>query len=655
MVESEATAGGVYGLGETATVAIGARGWATSHGTARPPLGVSVDSALTGSARALTLPVSVAILEDDVDCRQLSPPETLPRGEYRLRFDRGLETIVSFRGRARVRTNGDRVPNDDCLTLSFGEPVPVTIGFRDDPPSRGTVTVPPTPAGLAAAVTRAGETPKSAGPERSHPWFRPRSPAVEFDPDASVDEPRRPIEVRVPDTGQAVLVAAPLAYYLGAAVRVGYSPAIVAEGAGIERSLRPLPEMATDVSTVLRRLFDADCRLRSLPVESQPANPHPDPSLAGAPMADRLAAAVDGTTEDLPPWHLATYVDDEVRRGGCLSHLLDRLSLVYPASGSALDPEALLKRSLDDFFRSRNSPRVDALDPRLGAGSTHAWLARGTPVEAFTLLPSAFDRPSHPDREELAVAVVVNDHDMALERDVADVYQSFEDLPVSVAIHERQPVADLAAVFEHPYDFVHFVGHCEQGGLCCPDGSLDAGSLDECRTRSFFLNACGSYYEGYDLVRRGATVGAVTLTEVFNEHAKTVGTAFGRLLVSGFAFEPALGLARRQIVSGRDYAVVGDGTTSLTPSYGDPAVLTVEPQEEEYAVTYEVQTPRTAGRRYSDPFGAGDRVYGERSCATLDRDALSSLLREWDLPVLFDGDLLWSPRLADALNDGQQV
>jgi hypothetical protein len=141
----------------------------------------------------------------------------------------------------------------------------------------------------------------------------------------------------------------------------------------------------------------------------------------------------------------------------------------------------------------------------------------------------------------------------------------------------------------------------------------------------------------------------VTLTSVLNDQAATVGTAFACLLGAGFAFERAMQFARRRVMMGKDYAVVGDGTFAVVPPHGHPDVLRVERSGDAYEAEYEVVSPRAPGRRYPDPFGGAERLYGRSAAATLDAEELRSLCRERSFPVLFDGEVRGPDDLATDL------
>jgi hypothetical protein len=637
MVEWAATDDRLHVFGERATVAIGVDGW--RPGGDPPTLGSRVDAVAVGSAHGLRLPDGSPLL---VDGEQRVAGERLSGGAHEVAVDAALETSVAFEGPAALE--GDEEP-----WLRFPERTAVTVGFRESLPPRETVTIPATASGLARAVTVAARTHETDGPERSHPGYRPRTPRVTFGGDAVDPDPvpgAPTVTVRADPA--AVLVAAPLSYYLGADLEVEAGPPTVRHD-GFEHEFGRLPAFAEEAGDLLRRLCGLDVRLRSVPGETGPLSVDVGDAerLREATPTERLRAVLSADAPSGPTWPLVTYVDDEVRNGRYLPFLLDRLSLVHPAEASELDPQALLKRSLDEFFRGETAS-VEAVDPSLTDSRFHAWRGEGTPVEAFTLLGDGGRRTG----ETFEVAVVCNDEAMRSEGSVADVYRRrLANRDVDVRVHDRLPTAELAALFERSTDLVHFIGHCEVGGLVCPDGHLAAADIDACGADAFFLNACGSYHEGYDLVRRGASVGAVTLTAVLDDQAVSVGTAFAELLADGFTFDRALTMARGEILASRDYAVVGDGTHRLRPPRGVADVFEVKSMDDGFSVGYDATPPDGAGRRYVDPFDGAEHPCGTTTRATLGRAELRELLERYASPVRYEGQLRWTDEVARELAD----
>jgi hypothetical protein len=649
MVEWAVTSDGIRAQGCDAEVIVETADWRPGGRVAALPR--PVDAAVSGTVCALTLPQGRVTRGDATD----GGDGPFPPGRQHLVVNADIETVVSFEGPARL---AGRI-------LTFPERSAVTVGFRQRETALPTLTVAPTPDGVATALTHLSSAHRTTGPERSHPAYRAHPPRVAFGepavpPVVRDATPETGIELHLPARFECLYPAAPLAYYLGASVHVGSDePRVRLPALGEERLLPQEPDYEDGVAELLQRVFYLDCLVRGCDLET-PVTPTeldlPDGLDETAPDV-RLRAAFDvsptAVAPHLPQWHLATYVDPVADHARALPYLCDRLSLVYRPESSALDGKELLKRSLDDFFRG-DVASVEMLEPRLRTGQLHAWLAEGTPIDAFkTSVRANENRLAHraSRREDITVTVVLNDPEMENERQVADIYRErAADLPIEVTVHESLTRRELATVFETPTDFVHYVGHCEVGGLKCADGYLPTETLEACRAKTFFLNACGSYYEGMALVEGGAVAGGITLTSVLNDQAVTVGTAFARLLIHGFGIERALQLARRQIMMGKDYAVVGDGTFSLAPTSGDPTVLWLDGRPDgRFDAAYEVMSSQSMGRRYRTPLSESSHLYGTTVEVTLDRDALVEVLDSNAFPVVFDGELRWSFPLADVL------
>jgi hypothetical protein len=675
--------------------------WCGEHGRELPG---TTDGAITGSVAGLAVSTPVA-LETAAGRRvriDRSTATDLPSGEYdlsvpALRFDgaerseagttsrdgarssllRDAAGRTDTKGGIRVRFAGPARVLDEGETLSVSVPerMPVAIAFRRNRPAREPIIVPATPAGVARALTHLSSALRTTGPGRSHPALRGHPPLIEFGDCIEIPRgiraatPETGLRLTVPKSIGALLIAAPLAYYLGATVEVGDRKEAVLSGpAGFERRLGSMPAFQHDVAALLRRVFLFDCLTRQVdPAEVTPAGGSPldridlrPEELADASPAERLGRYCEIPSArlrpELPEWHLSTYVEPAIESVHSLPYLLEDLSLIYSPSASELDGKGLLRRSLDDFYRTGEIASIERLEPELHAGRAHGWLAPGTPIDVFKSSHSAYEhRLSYGASDPpLDVTVVFNDAEMGGEHDrVADIYRErAADLPAEVAVETDLAREELAAVFEAPNDFVHFIGHCDTGGLCCPDGSFPTASLDSCRTRTFFLNACGSYHEGLGLIEAGSVAGAVTLTAVLNDHAATVGTAFARLLIYGFDIERAIQLARRRIMMGKDYAVVGDGTHALAAGdRGPPAVAWLERRDGTFRLTYEVVGTGTAGGTYRLPSGGDDRAYpyGVNADFELARAELVALLGSVTVPVIHDGEFHWSTELAERL------
>ncbi|WP_135820780.1 hypothetical protein [Halostella litorea] len=683
MIEWESTESGVRAVGDDADLAVTAPEFELLAADAALPR--RTDAALAGSAAELGLPsADVAVTSLATGERRDPPPalgrRELPPDEYVVEATGDIEVVIRFEGAAAVRTD------DGGTVVSFPERRRCGIGFRaPDGGDPETLRVPPTPSGLATALTHLSAAHGTTGPERSYPALRDHPPLVETAetvrsehvPDAvAAATPETGIEVAAPASFPDLFVLAPLAYYLGANVvtEPRSAPVVRAPAADVEVELDPLPELERSAPRLLRKAFFLDCLVRDVgPRASVLAERNlldaldlDADEIAALPPAERLARYVEvpyGAIERrLPDWHLATYVEPRAERVACLPYLLDDMSLIYRPRTSELEGTELVERSLDDFYRqpspgSGQVASVDVVKPELRTGRIHGWLSDGVPIDVFkSTLAAHENRLDYRDGDDgpTSVTVVLNDGEMADEHDeVERIYRErAEDIPLDLTVRRRLPRAELADVFESRLDFVHYIGHCEREGLCCPDGHLAAGALDDCNVETFFLNACGSYHEGMTLVEKGAVAGAVTFSEVLDDHAATVGSTFARLLVHGFCIERALRLSRRRILMGKDYAVVGDGTHVLTGGRErPPATVRLQRVDGGFLLSYDQFSPGNLGAFYRPQVGDGEYAYlcGNESEFVLDRDATRAFLRDAELPVVHDGDVYWSGSLARSL------
>jgi len=692
MIEWEATEVGIRVIDHAdMELPVRAAGWTPCGADAtvdRP-----TDETVAGTTTELELPeahVHAATTDGEVSVEMGSEtgPVELPAGDYLLNVSTNIKTYVRFDGPVTLEKSADF----ERLRISFPGPTDVVLGFRSyhDRPA-GTVTVPPTPAGVAEGVSFLHSSMKTTDPERSFPTLRGHPPRLEIGETLDVPEgiaettEDTGIALRAPSELGDVFVLAPLSFYLQAelTVEAGADPVLEIPSAGVEHPLGA-EDLQAGVADLLRRVFFLDCLVRTAgsfgtnlaETEALEATPLDGEWAYDAAPDERLAAYLDlpdGAIDRwLPDWHLSTSVKPELERARCLPFLLAKLSLVYLPESSEMEGSELIRHSLDDFFRAApESPvdrpdltrgsdavaSVDVLKPELGAGRLHGWLADGVPIDVFKSSYEAFEnRFDYLARggDGIQVSVVLNDESMESEHDeVARIYRERAgELPIDVEVRDHLPRAELAAVFEAENDFVHYIGHCEESGLRCPDGTLPVDDIEASNTQTFFLNACGSYHEGMSLIEKGSVVGAVTFTKVLDKQAATVGTTFARLLANGFSFARAMQLARQRVMTGKDYAVIGDGTHAFTQSSNQiPLVLEVEKEGEGYRMTADVYTPANPGGFYQVNVAGDERshLFGNASTYEIGEEYLVDYLERASAPVIMDGEHYWSSELADRL------
>jgi hypothetical protein len=676
MVTVKATKTGVTAVGPgSASTVVAAEGWMASEPMHDLPR-AAVD-AVGGEATAVRLPPGLLrIRRLDAGEERALPAlaETsldLSDGPTLVRVDGPVVVFLRFDGSAVLRTDGD------APVLTFPTSRSVTVGVADSADRPETVTVPKTPAGVATALSAMPAGNLTVTPDRSLPAMRAMPPHVEFGEEEHVPESvsarlrESAVELRVPPSLDYLVPAASLAHYLGATVRIepDETPVLVVNGRPHEFDENP--QYQADVARTLRRTFLLDCLVRA-------AGPNADEvaeaavledlgldasSLYRADIGDRLEAYLDAPFAEvsgaLPDWHLSMYVEPTFEHVRSLPYLLPNVPNVFLPEAKPLRTDERLSRSLDDFYRDEGRgdagevPDVNPVKPILGAGRIHGWLADGVPIDVFKSVTSAYEhRARYPeDPDSISVVAVLNDKRMVDEyTDAAKIYaEGPPDLDIDVTVKTRTTRAELADVFESHHDLVHYIGHCDEAGLRCLDGNLDVEDIEWSNVETFFLNACGSYYEGLELVRKGSVAGAVTFDKVLDGNAARVGTTFVRLLINGFCIERALALARRRIMMGKDYTVVGDGTHVLTePSEPAPAVATVEANGDgTYYLSYDTNSPRVAGGSYHPPLSDTDRPHllGRTRRTALTASALDDFLKRANVPVIYDGDIQWSGEL----------
>ena len=598
----------------------------------------------------------------------------LEDGTYLLRVEAEIKCYLAFEGRAKVRRR-----TNDAMVVEFPEPRTVTVGFRsrtDRAPE--TMTVSRTPSGVATALRYASAAIRTTTPDRSFPSMRVHPPLVEFGAETAIPDEisserlATDVELRLPADLSYLFPAAPLAYYLGADVTVDHDRPVLA-AAGRELELGERPTFERTVNDVLERVFFLDCLARRAgPNDVQEIAPlslsRVDLSadrVYDLSVADRLwtylDAPFDRIRDDLPGWHLCMYVEPVYDNGEVLPYLLNDLAAVYPPKLESLSSDERLNRSLDDFYRQdddpdgvhrsvEDAPTVDLDKPRLEEGTAHGWLAEGTPIDVFKSLREAYEnRGTYRDRptDSISVVAVLNDAEMTDEHaKVADIYRDrAEELDLDIAIREELRTGELAQTFNTGHDLLHFIGHCEDSGLRCPDGTLSAAELAESNVQTFFLNACGSYHEGLELIRKGSVAGAVTFNTVLDEQAALVGTMFARLVAHGYSIERALKLSRRRVMMNKDYAVVGDGThvLSQTSNVVGPKARLVAEGDDEFRLEYTVRAPWITGGTFTATHEGSKRtLFGDSLSLRDDRTAMGEFLSESNFPVVYDGDIHWA-------------
>ena len=207
----------------------------------------------------------------------------------------------------------------------------------------------------------------------------------------------------------------------------------------------------------------------------------------------------------------------------------------------------------------------------------HAWVGDGVALNANKATLDAYYRRLEADAVEqsrISVLVVCNDEQMREEGEVTNLYGLRDMVQFDIDVRHDLTRREMREVLESDVDFLHYVGHVDERGMQCTDEYLDltAEELDV-GVSAFLLNACQSYQQGEALIHRGSRGGIVTLSDVANSPATQLGRIIARLMNSGFNLRTALHVAKRELITGQQYIVVGDGGTTICHSRSGIALV----------------------------------------------------------------------------------
>lgn len=664
-------------------VAIRVDGWQPA--TDGPRLDRRVDTTIAGRTTGLHFPDAAVAVESAADDRWTifdahAGPLALPDGRHVVQIETAVPVYVALAAPGEL----SRRAGDGAFSIRLARPSAVTVGFRSrvDRP-RHTIAVPETLPGALRAVRYLSAAIDTDAPDKSYPTQRAHPPRIDFGPAVDVPEPVSraaavtDITVSVPRALEPLLVTAPLVYYLQADVEFAAGSAVTVDAPDLIEPVRlgVSSPLEADVSDLLQRVFYLDCLVRNAgPYDVALREQSLLEGLAvdaaelyaqsgGERLASYLRADFPAIADGLPDWHLSVVVEPRLANVRALPYLLDRLSLVQVPAPVAVAKQTAAAESVPLSYAGRSSgddrghgQRVVRNASRLGV--FQGWLAPGRPIDAFRVTRAAFEHRfrfhQHADGPR-TVVVVINDEDMLEERAVVEeIYGArAAELAIEVTVEEAPSREGLADILASPADFLHYIGHCDPAGLRCPDGSLSVTAVDRTDVQTFFLNACGSFDQGLELVRRGSVAGAVTLHDVLNPEATRVGVAFARLVMHGFSVNHALALAGRRSLSNKFYTVVGDGTHRLSQGEDTfPSDLAAERVgDDRFRLEFNFPQSSVPGG-LAVPTLPDESEYvlrGASYTSVLDESRFVEFLTNVSVPVVYGDELYWSTALADRL------
>lgn len=606
------------------------------------------------------------------------PPGVDPAGEAVLEvYSAPMKLYLRLPGNFRV--DGE----DDGLRFCFEEPRAVTVAarsFRSEP--AGTVTAGPSVESEMRAVSTLGSALGTTKPDRAWPTLRGHPPLLEAGASESIpDAIQRPdvdVTLHLPRDREYLYLAAPLAYYLAArVVPTAGRPRLEAAG-----TTRVLEDVESNLNTLLRRVFLLDTLADTAgayahdlachnAVRAAIDGPVDWERLYGMPPGERTAAYLaplfDPIVEQdlLPSWHVTTDVAPRRASLGTLPFVAQDLSLIRTAESVTEGSPPETPEAIAAFTRAEggDGEPMDIVQPPPADTPEHQWVG-GTPAWETTHLDEralrrrATGGPPAAEDHVTSVRLVCNDPAMSDEF-VEEIYGLRDLLDYDITTQYDLSAEELAVAFRRDDDLLHYIGHVEgeRGLQCAGDGWLDLRSLDDVGVDTFVLNACRSYEQGQALLAAGAHAGVVTLRSVDNALATRIGQQLARLLDTGLRFRSALSIIQSFVPASHRYVVLGVGGHQLVQSEsGCPLSASVAVRDDE---RFDLSLSYHPTRSY----GVGSMVRpvlpeardhhlgtGQVGPWTVDREALAAFCEREQLPVDFEGELVWTTDVAMVLS-----
>ncbi len=663
-----------------------------------------VDNAAEIRAERLVLPYIVITHVRGVDGTVLAKAEDFsyeqfPEGEYVIELNAPIRIYLRVGSELTVASSADRMEFD------FGAETNVRIGARSyHEQPEAAVTTTEDPRDVMAAVSTFGSSLKTLSCERSLPSLRGHPPTIELGDELHIPDelvsPETGVRIELPPELSMIYSASSLAYYLGASVVPSDEPKLVTDRGFVHPIDHPERGFEGEIERVLVQSLFFDCVTRTeglyqIPLhERQAVEPLLDLSfgeLYERELAEQIETYLDvpfdTIREQVPTWLLSTTVTDDIANVETIPYLVNNLSLIStPNETNRQQSAPKTPTPIDSFLRgaqlqrgqrpaeeyptegrpakeqsSKGRQTESDPDPYVAPTSTNtlerAWLGKGMPLGANKLRKRAFEnkleRSSSTDG--IDITVVCNESEMSPEYDAAeDLYGKRDELDFDIDVHRNLSTDELESVLTTPTDFLHYIGHIEDGQFICRDGRLDIESVDSVAVDTFLLNGCRSYELGIKLIDSGSIGGIVTYSEIANKSAIAIGRTVARLLNRGFSLRSTLTIVRQQQLVGNQYIVVGDGSIEIAQSEsGTPYLCHLDTSPEdgdgyELRITTYPTVDSGMGALFT-PFLNSIETYflsgGDVDTFHVDKETLIQFLRLEQTPILIDDELTWSTEL----------
>jgi hypothetical protein len=557
----------------------------------------------------------------------------------------------------------ETIENQTVIEATGGGFVLGVRSLHDRP--AGTVTTTEKPRDIMRAISTFGSALKTTTPERSWPTLRGHPPELtlgeEFDVPDFIERPDTDIQIEIPLQESAINAVAPLAYYLGAEVcPTSGTPQLVADR--YTQQLGVNEPIWKSVERIFPQLFLFDIGVRSTGIyETTTENSKKLEQRIGTDFARLYDLPIDQRTAEylrpeydtikdiLPEWQLTATVAPKPENLEFLPYLATELAFVRPPQKREVVDAS---PSLEGFLRNDNDASTRNLLSAYDLDTPrHQWVGEDLPLRASRPTVGSLRRQlsrSPADDSTISVSVVCNDEQM-LDELSCELYPKHELVSLDVTVKTELSSTELREILRTDTDFFHYIGHAREDGVQCTDGWLDLRSLDSTGVDAFLLNGCQSLRQGEALVDAGALGGVVSLSDIGNVRATTLGQELSRLLAYGHSLGISLYILRQADLAGR-FAIVGLDRFCLVRSpVGIPIVFRVEKEQLPMDVTvFAYPTPEFGVGSVIQPHiqNAGWHLNsGEVTTYQVASEEDKELLTDVDTPVLYGEELRWSQSL----------
>ncbi|MFB6070123.1 MAG: hypothetical protein ABEJ76_03795 [Halanaeroarchaeum sp.] len=506
-------------------------------------------------------------------------------GGYHLEISAPIKLYLAVDGPFAVEAD----PHD--LAITFPSPTTVTLGARSyhEAPA-ATITIGDDPEDAMAAISTFSSSLKTTSPEVTFPTLRGHPPLIETGGERSIPSDLEPVRtgigIEVPPNRRYVYPVAPLAYFLGATVEPGEKPRLVTEE-GFEYRFDGDRWVEDEVARVLQHVFLLDAVVRGEGFYAQRVTERRAvdelldrdlETLYDRPMHERVATYLQvdpaATAALGPRWAMTAYVPPTVDGAEILPHVVNELAVVRNPRGTRIEATRD-RRSLDvpgerarAYLTGTDRRRLLVEPHRFDDSIEHVWFGDHVPLGATKGFLAAFERRlgRSGDPDGVAVAVVANGDRVGDGERLQSAYRVRDDLGFTMDAFVDATTQELRSVLASEYDFLHFVGETEPGGLAASDGTLSLADLETVNVSAFLLDADHSFDEAEWLARNEALGGIGTVGTVDEDAAIDVGRWIGTLLSMGFSLRSAVDVLRDVRSLGEQYVVVGNGNVDVAQS-----------------------------------------------------------------------------------------